>query len=282
MPASSEIGKPIDGKSLRPLLQGETWGWEPRVLLAAKKNQVSVRSQQFRLDATGKLFDITVDPGQTQDVSNEHPEVAARLIRLQKKHQAEMDAEFAKYADRPFTVGYEQSTTLPARDGIEHEPIKRSAKPPNNSFFTNWTSEKGSITWDVDVVREGEYEAIVYYTCAEGNEGVTVKLAMDNDRSSIAKAKVVEVFDPPLYDKSKERVKDSHYFVKDFNPLSLGKLHLKKGRGVLRLSAEDIQGPQVIDVHSIELLFNSKTEPSAQSGLTKPGKCECGTGCAAG
>lgn len=136
-----------------------------------------------------------------------------------------------------------------------------AAKPPNNSFFTNWTSDKGSITWDVDVVRGGEYEAIVYYTCADGNEGVTVKLAMDNDRSSVAKAKVVEVFDPPLYDKSKERVEDSHYFVKDFNPLSLGRLQLETGRGVLRLTAEDIRGPQVIDVHSIELQFISKPEP---------------------
>ncbi len=217
-----------------------------------------MRSQQYRLDAAGKLFDITVDPGQTVDVSKEHPDVAARLIRLQKIHETEMNAEFAKYADRPFTVGYEKSTTLPARDGIEHEPIKRSAKPPNNSFFTNWTSDKGSITWDVDVVRAGDYEAIVYYTCAAGNEGVTVKLAMDDDESSVAKAKVVEVFDPPLYDKSKERVENSHYFVKDFKPLSLGSLRLQEGRGMLRLSAEDMQGPQVIDVHSIELTFTSK------------------------
>lgn len=249
--------KPIDGKSLRPLLLGESASWEPRVLLSAKKNQVSVRSQQYRLDAAGKLFDITVDPGQLRDVSKEHPDVVARLSRLQQDHQAEMNAEFAKYANRPFTVGYEGLTTLPARDGIEHEPIRRSAKPPNNSFFTHWTSDKGSITWDVDVVRDGTYEATVYYTCAAGNQGATVKLALDG-QESVAKAKVVEVYDPPLYDKSKERVKDSHYFVKDFKPLLLGQLQLKEGRGLLRLSAEDIRGPEVIDVHSIELKFVSK------------------------
>jgi hypothetical protein len=64
---------------------------------------------------------------------------------------------------------------------------------------------------------------------------------------------VVEAFDPPLYDKSKERVKDSHYFVKDFRPLSLGKLKLQPGRGRLRLKAESIPGRQVMDVHSIQL-----------------------------
>ena len=66
-------------------------------------------------------------------------------------------------------------------------------------------------------------------------------------------AKVTEVFDPPLYDKSKERVAKSHYFVKDFKPLKLGELKLAEGVGELRLIAPQIPGERAIDVHSIEL-----------------------------
>jgi hypothetical protein len=58
-----------------------------------------------------------------------------------------------------------------------------------------------------------------------------------------------------LYDKSKERVAKSHYFVKDFKPLKLGTLRLEKGRGTLKLDSLDIQGKQVIDVHSLELIW---------------------------
>jgi hypothetical protein len=65
---------------------------------------------------------------------------------------------------------------------------------------------------------------------------------------------VTEVFDPPLYDKSKERVAKSHYFVKDFRPHRLGKLRLEKGRGVLKLDAVHIKGKRAIDVHSLELI----------------------------
>ncbi|MEO1979521.1 MAG: hypothetical protein ABGZ24_03300 [Fuerstiella sp.] len=61
------------------------------------------------------------------------------------------------------------------------------------------------------------------------------------------------MFNPPLYDKSKERVARSHYFVKDFIPLRLGTLNLRKGNGELRRSALDLVGTRVIDVHSIEL-----------------------------
>jgi hypothetical protein len=41
--------------------------------------RVSVRTQQYRLDHQGKLFDLTTDHGQYGDVSKQHPKVTARL-----------------------------------------------------------------------------------------------------------------------------------------------------------------------------------------------------------
>ena len=246
--------KPIDGRSLKPLLLAEQASWEPRALLSIKNKQVSVRTQRFRLDSTGALFDINQDPGQHDDVADQHPDLTRRLRALARDHSQSMGREFERYADRPFTVGYARSTTLPARDAIEHGTIRRSSKAPNNSFFTHWTSEQDSITWDADVVTPGDYEATVFYTCRDGDEGVTVHLSMDGAKASDAAAQVTEPFDPPLYDKSKERVENSHYFVKDFKPLSLGTLTLSQGRGTLRLTCDEVIGGQVIDVHSIQLV----------------------------
>lgn len=243
--------KPINGQSFRSLLMDKNPSWEARTLFATKNNQVSARTQRFRLDASGQLFDIEADRGQYTDVSKQHPEVAADLKKQARQHAKIMQADFEKYADRPFNVGYGPTTTLPARDGIEHGTIERSAKAPNNSFFTHWTHADDSITWNIQVGKSGSYEAIVYYTCASGDKGATVTLTMEGGNS--VQAKVVEVFDPPLYDKSKERVPDSHYFVKDFKPLKLGNLKLEQGTGLLRLGALDIKGQRVIDVHSIEL-----------------------------
>ena len=243
--------KPLDGLSLRTLLLGEESAWEPRSLFAVKKDNVSVRTQRFRLDASGKLFDIEADRGQRIDVAARHPELTARLLREAKSHAIEMRGCFEAYANRPFTVGYGASTTLPARDGVEHGTIERSSKAPNNSFFTHWTREDDCITWNIDVGASGDYEVIVHYTCAAGDEGVTLQLSMEGAAS--VRAKVVEVFDPPLYDKSKERMAQSHYFVKDFKPLRLGTLRLEKGRGTLRLEALDIKGKRAVDVHSLEL-----------------------------
>ncbi len=243
--------KALDGRSLCPLLLGEDVAWEPRCLFAIKKNQVSVRTQQFRLDASGWLFDITVDRGQRHDISGRYPKLTERLLQYARRHAQDMQVQFEANADRPFHVGYGPCTTLPARDGIEHGTIRRSAKAPNNSFFTHWTKAQDYITWDVDVGATGDYEAIVYYTCAKGDEGATLELSMQGGHS--VRTRVTEPFDPPLYDKSKERVARSHYFVKDFRPLRLGVLRLDKGRGQLRLGSLDIVGKQVIDVHSLVL-----------------------------
>ncbi len=254
---SGKTKKPIDGRSLKQLLFGESLSWTRPPLLAIKtSSQVSVRDQQFRLDAAGQLFDMQQDPGQTKNVADQHPKVAAQLRLLASKHAAEMKSEFTKYADRPFTVGFAESTTLPARDGIPHGTIQRSSKAPNNSFFTHWTSSDDSITWDVDVVNAGQYEATVYYTCAEGNQGALLSWRLESSETHATgtAAVVTDVFDPPLYDKSKERVENSHYFVKDFKPLSLGTLALSRGRALLRLTADRIRGGRAIDVHSIVLI----------------------------
>ena len=243
--------KPLDGKSLGPLLMQDNAKWEPRSLFSIRKNQVSVRTQRFRIDAAGQLFDIAVDPGQRSNVADGHSELVSTLRKQAERHAEEMKSCFEANAARPFHVGYGPSTALPARDGVEHGTIKRSAKSPNNSFFTNWTNINDFISWQIDVAETGNYEVTVYYTCAVGNEGARIQVSAA-DTDSVRKT-VTDVFDPPLYDKSRERVANSHYFVKDFIPLKLGTLRLRKGTSELRLSAPDIVGSHAIDVHSIEL-----------------------------
>jgi len=245
--------KPQDGRSLVPLLLEQESSWPERVLLSVKGAQVSVRTQQFRLDAEGRLFDIDTDPGQTTDVADRHPDLLERLLPQAQAHSREMQTLLQANANRPFTVGYGPSTTLTARDGVPHGTIRRSSSAPNNSFFKNWTDTGDSITWDIDVGQTGDYDAIVYYTCAEEDVGATIRLSM-NDQASV-QSQVLVPFDPPLYDNSKERVEKTHYFVKDFRPLRIGTVRLAKGRGTLKLDAPEITGRKAIDVHSLDLIL---------------------------
>ena len=244
---------PIDGRSFAELLTGENTDWPDRMLFNTWRNKLSIRTSRFRLDNDGALFDIENDRGQTKNVADQFPELAAELREAAFTFQAECESYHDEFANRPYAVGYDRSTTLPARDGTQQGPsITRSSKAPNNSFFENWKSTDDSIMFPVEIGEGGTFQALVYYTCRGGDIGATIRLTEISGDST--EAKVTQAFDPPFYDNSKERMENSHYIVKDFIPLELGSLDLRAGQQVLQLSAPEIVGEEAIDVHSIELI----------------------------
>jgi hypothetical protein len=248
--------KPLDGVSLKPLLTGQTAGrtnaWPDRMIFSLQGKRTSVRTQQYRLDMDGHLFDMVADPMQDRDVAPERPEVADRLRAALKKWTEEMLPMVGK-DDRPFTAGYSETTMLPARDGVPHGTVERSATAPNCSYFTHWTSKEDRITWDIELGRPGDYEAIVYYTCPPENVGSTIELSLGSEKVS---AKIATPFNSPLQGAEFDRVpREAESYWKDFKPLSLGKLHLAKGRGLLSLRALEIAGKQVADIRYVALKF---------------------------
>ncbi|HEX4149287.1 MAG TPA: sulfatase-like hydrolase/transferase, partial [Pirellulales bacterium] len=249
---SSDGGKPLDGVSIVPLLRGNAQDWPDRMIFSHQNGKVSVRTQQYRLDESGKLYDMTRDPGQQTDVTREQPEVSQRLIAAVREWRSDVLSELSR-ADRPFTVGYREFplTQLPARDGIAHGKVKRSASAPNCSYFTNWTSPKDKITWDIEVATAGRYAAEVYYTCPAADVGSQVELSFGDSR---IEAQVSEVNDPPLVGAADDRVpRTGESYVKDFKPLKMGEIHLGHGRGELTLRASKVAGKQVMDVRAIYL-----------------------------
>ncbi|MCS6850169.1 MAG: arylsulfatase [Gemmataceae bacterium] len=244
---------PLDGRSLAPLLRGQADSWpDDRLIFSHWGGQVSVRSQQYRLDNRGQLFDMIADPGQQHDRANDRPEVAERLRQAVARWKRDVLSELTK-DQRPFPVGYHDFpvTYLPARDGVPHGQVRRSAKAPNCSFFTNWTALDDRMTWDIEVATTGTYEAVIYYTCPAADVGATIELSFGDRR---VQAQVKEPHDPPLRGAEHDRVpRQGESYVKDFRPLSLGTMNLSQGRGPLTLRALRIPGKQVMDLRLVVL-----------------------------
>jgi arylsulfatase A-like enzyme len=252
VPVASD--KPLDGMSVAPLLLGTARDWPDRTIFSHWNGNVSARTQQYRLDNAGKLYDMTADPGQTRDIAAEKPEVASRLSAAVAAWKQEL-LPGLKNDQRPFPVGYREfpMAMLPARDGVPHGGVQRSARAPNCSYFTNWTSTDDRITWDIEVATAGRYDAIVYYTCAKEDVGATVELGFAGSR---LECEISKEHDPPLRGAEHDRVsRGSESFVKDFQPLRLGSIDLSQGRGQLTLRALKIPGKRVIDVRAIELIL---------------------------
>jgi arylsulfatase A-like enzyme len=241
--------KKLDGVSIKPLLLGTRSDWQDRMYFSTWNGKVSVRTQKYRLDHEGRLFDMQADPGQRKDVSQKHPQITARLKKAVQDWKKET---FTPVEPRPFTVGHPGAkiTLLPARDGRGNGNIKRSSIHPNCSFFTNWTDENDSITWDIEVLTAGLYEAQIHYTCKRENLGTELELSFEGEKVS---RKVIQPFESELKGIEENHVYMKESYVKDFKPLSLGKIRMSKKRGTLCLRATNIPGSEAVDLRYVTL-----------------------------
>ena len=167
--------------------------------------KVSVRTQQYRLDDNGAL----VRHGGRSRPGPRHFAAAAGggrpLVQGAWRNGRRSCCRVCSDDDRPFRSAIAEFpiTQLPARDGVPHGNVRRSAGAPNCSYFTNWTSTDDSITWDIEVATAGKYEAVIYYTCPAADVGSTIELSFNGSR---LEGKVTEAHDPPLRGAENDRV----------------------------------------------------------------------------
>ena len=249
IPVASQ--KPLDGESLVMLFKPSPDLWPDRTIVSHWNKKVSVRNQRYRLDHEGKLFDITKDPGQYTDVAEKHPDVFAKLAAAADRFRTEV---LAGYDDdnRPFLIGHPdyEYTQIPARDGTAHGNIERSNRFPNCSFFRNWTSVEDKITWEAEVGASGDYEVELHYACPAADVGSAIELTFNDSNVG---SRITEAHDPPLRGGEHDRVERQESYVKNFKPMSLGTIHLKKGKGTLTLRATEMPGKQVMEFRLLML-----------------------------
>ncbi len=254
--------KPLDGRDLTPLLTGQGGVWPDRMIFSNWGGNVSVRTQQHRLDNQGALFDMSADPGQTTNIAAQQPEVAARLTAAVAAWRQEvLGGAVVEKGKRqpnavdalPCTVGYAEfpRTTLPARDGEPGGGVRRSSNAPNCSYFVNWTTKEDALTWNIDVHTTGDYAVEIAYTCPLADAGATVELSHGANKLT---GKVAPGWDPPLYTNQDTLPRPpAESQMKEFRTLNFGTLRLEKGVGPLTLRALEIPGKSVMDVRAVAL-----------------------------
>lgn len=244
--------KPLDGMSLKSLLLEDNPSWEERFVYSHWNGNVSVRNQQFILDQNNQLFDLTKDPGQLEPLIDPADSLVSGLLKAKTEYTEGVLNELDRNREEIFPVGYEGSkiTQLPARDGIAHGNIERSNRFPNSSFFTNWVATTDSITFDSDILAEGDFRATIYYTCKPSAVGSTFYL---KQKGNMVSATIQEAHDPPFEGVEFDRFPRQESYEKDFKPLEMGIIHLDKGHYPISLHASEIKGSELLDFRLLVL-----------------------------
>ena len=242
----------LDGLSLKGLIYDDNLNWEDRTIFSYWRGRLSLRNQKFRLGPKNLLFDMENDPNQFEDVSKLYPGIFESMKNEKIKWKQMVLSELPKKDKRPFIIGHPkmQNTQIPARDATPNGKITRSNYYPNCSFMTNWIDINDSITWDVEVAEDGDFEAVIYYTCAKDAIGSQFELTF---RDTKVIGEINKFYDPEEYGENRDRSPRIESYVKDFLPLSVGKIKLKKGKGTLRLKGIKKTGKELMDFRLLML-----------------------------
>lgn len=239
--------KPLDGIDLSAWIADPQEEHNDRIIINSWKGRISARNQQYRLDHTGRLYDISNDPKQDRDIVKEQPAIAEKLREAIADFKTDVLSDYNTTNEgRPFVICHKDYrwTQVPARDGTAHGNIIRSNKFPNCSYFLNWISTNDKITWPAHVQHTGRYRVYLHYTCKKENVGCRVQLSFNDSTIS---QKIVESHDPPVVGAKEDRFVRVESYIKYFREIDLGIMELDAGAGELSLTIPEMPGDEGIE-----------------------------------
>ncbi len=170
-----KAGPPIDGQNLTPLLRGEEREWPDRVLavhsqrikVPVKWRMSAVMTDRWRLVGRDELFDLDADPGQSENVAAEHPEIVARLRNAYEAWWESLEPAFDEAMSKDLVriaIGPGE-TELCAHDW--HQPENRPVPWSQSAVLrdpvtTGW--------WAIEVTEPGTYQITLRDRPAAANE----------------------------------------------------------------------------------------------------------------
>jgi arylsulfatase B len=160
IPAPPQIK--FDGVSIQPLLRQQATDWPDRILVTdsqrvkdpIKWRKSSVMTSQWRLINGTELYDIKTDPGQQQNVAEQHPDVVLELRKFYDAWWEELLPTFKQ--DTAIYLGHPKEN--PARL-TSHDWITTGSTPWNQQHIRRAVNGAKNIGfWNVHVYQSGRYQ----------------------------------------------------------------------------------------------------------------------------
>ena len=263
--------KPLDGKSLVPLIDDKNTVWEERLLFTAwggtklKDSKKAVRSKRWRAvdERRGwELYDMLNDPDQKKNLASIKVDQLFKFkiaykdwfrkvtldgfdsvaIQVGHKERDEVILE-GHYA---YLFPAEKVRPNASRHGISYNGPAGWA----NDWIDNWKSTSAYPYWCLNVIRKGEYKILLKYACGKGDIGSKLQLEVSN---SSVKFNVMKPFESKMMP-SADRINRKEVYEQLWGTMDLGVVKLNKGFTKLKLRALEIPGGEAIELKEVHLI----------------------------
>ena len=262
----AEVAKPdsvtFDGRSLKPLFQGEAW--EARMLVTdsqrvrdpIKWKDSAVMSEKFRLINGKELYQINQDPGQEKDCAVEFPEEVEKMRAFYEAWWAELEPSFAQTTE--IVLGHPEHpvVSLTAHDWIQNEGPpwnQRQIRSGAPWLLKKRKPDAPAIRWEghwaVKVLEEGRYRVALRRWPVEAQHPIQASLPAGEDVPGATRA---------------------------FRAAS-GIGFVRAAEAMLRVDDQDLESKRIVESDN-EVIFETtlKTGSHRLSPLFKIGKDEVG------
>ncbi|MCA9054802.1 MAG: hypothetical protein KDA75_13265, partial [Planctomycetaceae bacterium] len=269
-------GPPVDGVSLRPLLESQVTAWQERILFThnpideSNRYPGAVRTESYRLvreitgpsggsSATNKdrsasawqLYDMHIDPSEKQDIAGEHPDIVAELSR---RYEAWIDDIMQDGLQRfPIPVGYDEENPveLHAPQAYFDRPLHFESGPGfANDWLTGWTDSSAQVWFELDVQHPGKYALELGCTSRPQDAGARVQVTAGEQSLDVdlpaGELRPIEL--PHRDEKGRGRYKN-----REWTAVEAGVLTLPRGPVTLSIAPLARPGEQVMDFKHIRL-----------------------------
>ncbi len=146
----------IDGRSLVPLFEGKAWKertlvvHSQRIENPEKSRKSAVMTDRWRLVNGKELYDMQADPGQTENVADQHSDVVELLTASYEKWWKHIDDRFDEFVRIPLGASQANPTSFTCHDWHANNV------PWNHGQINRMPAASGF--WAVDVTQAGKYE----------------------------------------------------------------------------------------------------------------------------
>ncbi len=250
--------------------------WPNRVLFThnpisqANRYPGAVRTQQYRLvreipspqggssarnndenASNWQLYDMLVDPGESNNIAADHPDVVSVLSVAYENWMDDIRSVPLERFPIPIGHAEENPVRLNAPQAFSNGSLTYACGPGwAHDWLTNWTDADSRLWFELDVAREGTYLLELKYACQPDDAGTRIRVSV-GEESIDCVLPVAEATQIPLPHRDERGI--TRYINREWGVLPLGTLTLPAGPATLTIERLDAERGSSLEIKSIDL-----------------------------